>query len=615
MSSKKNSSAKKLGAGLLMGLLALSLLGFGVEGFGTARQTIGTVGTRDITADDYARTLQNDMRALQAQIGQPITMEQARLFGLDQRALEQLIDRAALDTEAERLGVSVGDPTVQAEIVAIPSFQGLDGSFDRESYRFALQNAGLTEAEFETSIREEIARSILQLAAIGGASAPEGIVNPLLDYQAQTRDFTVLTLNADQLETPVGQPDDAALTAYYDANIDRYTQPAGKRLDYAWITPDMLLDTLDVDETALREAYDARAAQYRQPERRLVERLILPDMTAAQDAIDRISTGVATFEEIVAARGLSLDDTDMGDVTRDALGAAGDAVFALDEPGMTGPVETNLGPAIFRMNAILAARETPFEDARDELRDEVAMDRARRVLADNLDLYEDLLAGGATIPQLADETEMQSGQIDWRPDVQDGIAAYDEFRDAAQAIQPGDFAELTLLDDGGMFAIDLIEEIPAAPRPLDEIRTQVVRDWQTDEIQTRLLAQSESLRAEIESGTEIDALGMDSLRFADLSRSDPVPDLPRAVLQQAFELDSGALGTVTDGARVYLVQLHAVTAPAPALDSTEQVRRALEAQITQSYTQDLFGYFGAALRNSMTIQLNQQMIDAVQQGF
>ena len=90
------------------GLLALSLLGFGVEGFGTARQTIGTVGERDITADEYARTLQNDMRALQNQLDQPITMEQARMFGLDQRALEQLIDRAALDTEAARLGVSVG---------------------------------------------------------------------------------------------------------------------------------------------------------------------------------------------------------------------------------------------------------------------------------------------------------------------------------------------------------------------------------------------------------------------------------------------------------------------------------------------------------------------------
>lgn len=615
MSSNKNSKGKKLGAGLLMGLLALSLLGFGVEGFGTARQTIGTVGTRDITADEYARTLRNDMQALQGQLGQPVTMEQARLFGLDQRALEQLIDRAALDTEAKRLGVSVGDPTVQAEILAIPNFQGLDGGFDRESYRFALENAGLSESEFETSIREEIARSILQLATVGGASAPDGLVDPLLNYQAQTRDFTVVTLGTDDLETPVGQPDAGALTAYYEDNLDRYTLPAGKRLDYAWITPEMLLDTLEVDEDELRAAYEARSTQYRQPERRLVERLIMPDMTAAEDAIARINAGETTFEEVVEARGLSLEDTDLGDVTKDALNAAGDAVFALSEPGMAGPVETNLGPAIFRMNAILAARETPFEDAREELRDEVALDRARRILGDNLDLYEDLLAGGATVTQLADETEMQAGQIDWRPDTQSGIAAYEEFRDAARAVEAGDFAEITILEDGGMFALELVEEIPAAPRPLDEIRTQVVNDWQTDQIQTRLQALADALTTQVESGTAIDALGLDSLRFADLSRSDPVPDLPRAVLTRAFELDTGALDTVADGAQVYLVQLHDVAAPAPDEDSTQQIRSALETQITQSYTQDLFGYFGSALRQNMPIQINQPMIDAVQQSF
>ena len=63
--------------------------------------------------------------------------------------------------------------------------------------------------------------------------------------------------------------------------------------------------------------------------------------------MDRIRAGEATFEDVVADRGLTLDDTDMGDVTRDALGDAAEAVFALEEPGVTGPVETDLGPCDF----------------------------------------------------------------------------------------------------------------------------------------------------------------------------------------------------------------------------------------------------------------------------
>jgi len=142
-----------------------------------------------------------------------------------------------------------------------------------------------------------------------------------------------------------------------------------------------------------------------------------------------------------------------------------------------------------------------------------------------------------------------------------------------------------------------------------------VQDWQSDEIRARLSTLAEALMEEVEGGTAIDALGLDSLRFADLSRSDPVPDLPGAVLEQAFELDEGALATVADGARVHVVQLHAVNAPDPDMDSTQQIRRALDQQITQSYAQDLFGYFGDALRQSMPVTLNQQMIDAVEQSF
>ncbi len=612
---EKQSRAKKFAAGALMGLLALSLLGFGVEGFGTARQTVGTVGTRDITADDYARALQSELRALGNQLGQDITMEQARNFGIDRRVLDQLVNRAVLDTEAERLGVSAGDATVQSEIVAISSFQGLDGSFDREAYRFALENAGLSEAAFERSIRDEVARSILQMAAIGGATAPAPMVDAVLDHQAQTRDVTVLSLGPDDLDSAVGAPNDTQLRDHYDANIDRYTRPAGKRIAYAWVTPDMLVDTLQVDEQALRDAYAARADQYRQPERRLVERLVFPDMAAARDARARLDAGDATFEDLVAERGLSLDDTDMGDVTRDDLDAAAEPVFALDQPGIAGPVRTSLGPALFRMNAILAARETSFEDARAELRDQLLRDRARRVLDDNLDLYEDLLAGGATVQELAAETDMQAGTIDWRPGLRDGIAAYDSFRAAARALEDGDFPTLETLSDGGLFAVELVEPLPEAPQPLAEIRTQVTRDWQQAEIRDRLATQARALADRVAGGTAIDALGHDTLRFADLTRDTPLPDLPGAVRARAFELSAGDTAIVTQGTQAHLVRLHAVADPEPDQPATQELRARITERMTQSYTQDLQGYFTDALRQSMQIELDQAMIDAVQQNF
>jgi peptidyl-prolyl cis-trans isomerase D len=603
-------SGKNIGAGVLMGILALSLLGFGADGFSTTIRHVATVGDRKIDANDYSRAMQNELRALQAQIGAGFTMEQARLFGLDRMVLEQLVTNAVLDLEAQRIGLSVGDPTVQREILEVRSFQGASGQFDREAYRFALQSAGLSEAVFEEQIRADVTRSILQLAVAGAAQAPQAMVAPLLDYQAQTRDLSVLTLTAADLATPVGQPTAAELDTWYHDNTDRYSLPAGKRIRYVWLTPEMIVDGLNIDETMLRDAYRARLDEFVQPERRLVERLIFSDSATAEAALARIQSGTAGFADLVTERGLTLDDADMGDVTEAQLGAAGAGVFAMPEPGVAGPFDTPLGPALFQMNGILAARETPFEDAIPVLRDELAMDRARRILADDLDRFEDLLAGGATLDEMASETEMKLDQIDWRTGDTDGIAAYEAFRNAASSIATGDFPELLVLDDGGLFAMELVDDIPAAPQPLDDIRTRVTQDWQNAQIVARLRAQAEALGT-IPEGDDAAV----PARFTGITRFDFLPDLPPSVLQAAFEMTQGETRILDSGASVQIVTLDGIVSPDVLLDQVAQMQAALNAQLAQSLGQDLFSYFATALRAGQPIQVNQSVIDAVQANF
>ncbi len=609
-SSGKKLSAKNIGAGVLMGILALSLLGFGADGFNATVRHVATVGDRKIDANDYARAMQNEMRALQAQLGGSFTMEQARMFGLDRMVLEQLVNNTVLDIEAERIGLSVGDPTVQQEILSVRSFQGANGQFDREAYRFTLQSAGLSEAVFEEQIRSEVTRSVLQLAVAGAAQAPQALVAPLLDYQAQTRDLTVMTLNAADLTDPVGQLTPAELEGWYADQIDRYSLPEGKRIRYVWLTPEMIADGIEIEDATLRDAYNARLNEFVQPERRLVERLIFADQATAEAALARIQSGDASFADLVTERGLTLEDADMGDVSAEQLGAAGEGVFALTEPGVAGPFETPLGPALFQMNGVLAARETPFEDAVPQLRDELVIDRARRILTDDLDVFEDLLAGGASLEEMATETEMTLDQIDWREGNADGIAAYEAFRSAAAVLTADAFPELLVLDDGGLFALELIEEIPAAPQPLDDIRTRVTQDWQNAQIVTRLRAQAEAMSTPSNAeDARVPAV------FTGITRFDFLPDLPPAVLQTAFEMTAGETRILDDGAQVQIVTLDAISSPDLLLEPVAQIETALNEQLAQSLSQDLFSYFASALRAGQPIQVNQAVIDAVQTGF
>jgi peptidyl-prolyl cis-trans isomerase D len=141
----KPKSKQNIFVWILMGLLVLGLAGFGIDGFlGQRVRSIGAVGGQEITVDTYARALQQEMRGIQSQTGQAFTFAQMQAMGIDQAVRARLVAQAALDAEADRIGLSLGDENVSRAITEIGAFRGPGGEFDREAYRFALQNVNMT---------------------------------------------------------------------------------------------------------------------------------------------------------------------------------------------------------------------------------------------------------------------------------------------------------------------------------------------------------------------------------------------------------------------------------------------------------------------------------------
>lgn len=616
----KAKSAQNIFVWILMALLVVGLAGFGIDGFlSQTVRSIGQVGGRDISTNSYARALQQEIRAIEQQAGQAMPFAQLQAMGLDAQVRARLVTRAALESEAERIGISVGDETVQRTITDIPAFRGPGGGFDRDTYRFTLQNAGQTPSEFESEIRRDAARSILQAATAAGVETPQAMRAALLDYYAARHSFALFSFDEEQLETPVAAPTEAEIEAYYTANTERFTAPEIRSITYAWLSPAMVLETVEVDEEALRALYESRLADYVQPERRLVERLVFPDTESAAAAMARIEAGEATFEEIVTERGLSLDDTDMGDMTERALGAAGAEVFALQAPGtVTGPHSSTLGPALFRMNAILSAQETPFAEVEDELRTELAADSARRAIADDFDLYEDLLAGGASIEDLASETAMELGQIDWSEEITSGIAAYAEFREAAAAATIGDFPEIIGLDDGGIFALRLDDITPPAPRPLAEVRDEVEAAARARAVDAALAERAQALSADLArdgANTVAETQEMPFDSFELITRTDTVPGLPDMLLDAVFDSEPGVPVTHVAGQRGFVALVTDRQPPDPDDAQTLRLVEAIDEQIGGALAQDVFGYFARALEREAGISFNEAAIQAVHANF
>ncbi len=594
-----------------MGLLFVGLLGFGTGGLNGTIRSIGSAGEKSISVTQYQRAIGTQLNTLSAQFGTPVSFAQAQQFGLDQSVLAQVVTERSLDNEATNLGLSVGDDRVRQEVLRIPAFRGLDGQFDREAYRFALDRSGLSEAQFEESIREDAARSLLQGAVIGGVPAPQTYADALSQYIGERRTLTWARVAADTLAAPVAAPTDAQLQTFYDAHPDSFTQPESRAITYAWLTPDMIQDTLEVDQDALRALYAERQAEFMQPERRLVERLVYIDEASAQEAAKQAIEMDTDFDDLVAERGLDLSDVDMGDVSIDDLGAAGSAVFAAQAGQVVGPINTSLGPALFRVNAVLAAQETSFEDAKADLSEELAAARARRVIDDSLDKTNDLIAGGARLEDLAAQTEMELGKIDWTVDSSDGIAAYDEFREAAAAIQDGDFPKLINLADGGVMALRLDDVTPPTVQPLADIRDVAVAAYMVQATQDAVLARAQEMSTDILPLTNLAEFGLTPTTEANLTRRSFVEGTPPSFLTDVFGMALGDVRVIDNGTDAIIVRLDGI-APPDADDPQAGAERETAANVaTAGIAQDIYDAYAAAVQARTNIEINQAAVNAV----
>ena len=600
---------------ILMGLLIVGLAGFGATNFGGTITSVGRVGDTEIEVNTYARALEQELRAVAAEQGRTVPLSEAREAGIDQAVLQRLVAQAALANEASVLGLSVGDETVSREILAIPAFAGVDGQFDREAYAFTLEQAGLSVAEFEDRVRDDTAASLVQAGVIGAVAAPETYVTTLLGYLQEQRDVTWARVMPENLTDPLPEPSDADLQAYYEANADDFTLGETKVITYAKLTPDMLVGTVEIDPEALQAAYQERIGDFVQPERRLVERLVFPTEEDAAQARAAIDAGETTFDALVEERGLTLEDIDMGEATVESLDGAGEAIFAMTGPGVAGPLPSPLGPALFRMNAILSAQEIPLEEAEDILREELAADRARRVIDDSVNQIDDLLAGGATLEDLAQETEMELGQIDWRADTDEGIAGYPAFREAAAAVTADDFPEVLTLDDGGIFALRLDAVRAPALQPLDDVRDEVVAGWQMEALTARVAERAQAVADEIAAGREMAAIRLPIEMERGLTRDTELLTTPPGFMSEVFAMEPGDIRVISGNGAAFVLRLDAIRDADMSDPQNMMLRGVFGQQAAQEVAGDILAAFTNGVIAQSGVEINEAAINAVHAQF
>lgn len=597
----------------LLGLLALGLVGIASGGVDGSRiSSIGKVGEEPIPVTSYAQSLRNTIQNISRQIGRQLTSQEISAYGLQSEALENVVSSAALSNEAKRLKISVGDDLVAEEIIATPTFTSVNGKFDKEAYEFALENSGLDTKEYELQTRKAIARSLIEGAVASGTKTPSSHAMTLIKFAREERSFDWASIDKKLLSTQAINPTIDQLKAYYDKNNILYTAPLSRKLTYVLLSPEMLADRIVVSQSELKDEYKSQPDRFNKPARRIIDRIIFDSVKTARTVKDQLDKEEVSFTKVAEDRGLTQTDIDLGDIEKGQLDKdIDDLLFNASEVGIYGPIDTNLGPALFQINAIIDPQNTSFEDAAEELTAEYVSIESRKLINEMITDIDDLLAQGLTLEEIAKETAMELEKISYDNTTENGIAAYDGFRDEALKVKIGGFPELRELSDGGVFALRLDDLIEPALRPFETVKDQVATDWSASEDKKSLLKLADTLIIKLDNGETFESLNLNAESVSSITRNKYIDGIPAQLLEELFSNKTGKTSKIDNGDTVLLARLNDISEFNSETDESKELLSQVGIQLSNQVTGDLLRLFASALKDRDGVILNQNAVNQI----
>lgn len=114
------------------------------------------VGREKITMQQYEDALYRVQEFYRKVYQGNMPAEVEKKLDLGKRALEALIEKRIILSEAEKQGISASDDEVAEAVMENKSFQGDDGRFTKARYEEVLKLNGTNPALYERSLREDL---------------------------------------------------------------------------------------------------------------------------------------------------------------------------------------------------------------------------------------------------------------------------------------------------------------------------------------------------------------------------------------------------------------------------------------------------------------------------
>jgi peptidyl-prolyl cis-trans isomerase D len=611
-------------AKLLLVLLVVSFAVWGISGSlvtGFGGNSVVAAGDTTVSPIEYRLAYDRQIAVMSQQFGTRLTREQAKALGIEDQVLAQLVAGAVLDEQANELGLGLSQDKLAQLTMSDPAFQGVNGQFDRQQFEYVLRQIGMKPEDYlqnrgQVAIRQQIVEAVSD-----GLKAPDTFLRAMALYRGEDRTAEYIVLPK-SLAEPIEEPADPALSAYFEANKQSYAAPEYRKIAYIALVPENIADEAAISDAQVKEDYDRNIARFTTPETRTIEQLVFPDKDAAQAAVDSIKAG-ATFDSIVTAQGKTAADTALGTFAKDKVPdpAVAEAAFALQQNEVSQVVDGAFGPVLVRVTAITPAVVKSLAEATPEIRKDLALAEANRILLDVHDSYEDSRAGGESLREAAAKLSLDVATVEaidraaQQPDgtVVDDLPQSKELLDAAFETEAGIENPPVNVGSAGYVFYEVEGITPARERTLDEVKAKVIADWKEAETEKRLAARAAEVEKRLKDGAPLDTLatelGLEKQTKRGLKRESDDADFGRAGVAAIFGVAEGGTGLVAapTGDAQIVFKVTEVFEPAGA--DASSIPEDAQKSFASGMADDLLDQLVARLQSEYEVTVNRAAID------
>ena len=510
----------KVGTAIVALFFILILIGFastGVTDFGTGKigfgpsNALASVGGQQVSDQEMSDAMQ---RRLQQVRQQKPEAGYATIMNDFEAILGELIDEKTLLAFAEKFGLPLSKRLVDAEIAQIPQTKGVDGKFSEQNYQAFLAQQRMTDSQIREILAGGLLERYLVTPVAANARVSSGMATPYASMLLESREGEAALIPIAVFRGGF-KPTDSDLQQYYSANRNRYVVPEQRALRIARIGPEQVAGVTASDQE-IASYYNAHKAEYASKDSRGISQAVVQDRATANGIAERAKAG-ASIAAAAAPAGGNAAVTSLKDQTRDAYASvAGDkaaaAVFGAASGTVVGPIQTDFGWAVAKVESVKTIGGKSLDQARSEISAKLTSDKRKGAIEDVVDKIQNAVDEGMNFAEAAAAAKLT---VMTTPLITASGAARSDpgFRlpaDLAPALKTGFQIEandppeiVTLPNDAGYAMVSPGQVVSAAPAPLASVRDRIANDWINAKALERARAVANQIEAKVERGSPL----------------------------------------------------------------------------------------------------------------